>query len=579
MDGHQANATTIKCNRMYRRDIFTLGGVAALAARGAAGAPGSTGQSESDHFFSVRSFAATGDGKTMDTTSIQRAIEACTQSGGGTVYVAPGTYLTGTIVLKSNVNFHLESGATILGSKDLADYKPLANDAGPKLKGDANAKHLIFARDAENLSITGNGHINGQGASFWIPSGRKTPLPQDAWRDVATYDWKPLDRASPMVELFNCKNVRVEDVTFENASGWTFRPIECDTLVIRGLKIRNPVIGPNTDGIDLTCCRNVSISDCDIATGDDAICLKSEGPYGVMGLSRNITITNCVLTCCCNGLKFGTATQGGYENITFTNSVIHNDDVPLNARVISGIAIEMVDGGWVDGVVISNVSMQRVRTPIFVRLGARRSSEKTSGDGRTHLRGVMINNVHATGAILTSSITGIPGSDVQDVALSNIRIETGEGGKREWVEHKIPEQIPAYPEARMFGRLSAYGFYCRHVSGLQMDNVQLTSSVPDERPALHFEDVKGLRLAKVAASAPASEQPVMRMVDVQDCLVTGCAAPAKSQVAIEVRGAGSRGLRFVANDLSGSGKGIAIVEGAMESAVMSAANLGQNAPG
>ena len=207
-----------------------------------------------------------------------------------------------------------------------------------------------------------------------------------------------------MVEIFNCKNVRVEDVTFENASGWTFRPIECDNLIIRGLKIRNPVIGPNTDGIDLTCCRNVSISDCDIATGDDAICLKSESPYGVMGLSRNITITNCVLTCCCNGLKFGTATLGGYENITFTNSVIHNDDVPLNARVIGGIAIEMVDGGWVDGVVISNVSMQRVRTPIFVRLGARR----TSGEQDAFLRGVMIDNVHATGAILTSSITGIP---------------------------------------------------------------------------------------------------------------------------------------------------------------------------
>ena len=559
---------------MYRRDIFTLGGVAAMAARGAKRSAGSSTQSESDHFFSARSFGATGDGKTMDTAAIQRAIDACTQSGGGIVYVAPGTYLTGTLVLKSNVNFHLESGATILGSKDLADYHPLANDAGPKLKGDANSKHLIFARDAENLSITGNGHINGQGPAFWVPSERKVPPPEDAWKDVATYDWKPLDRASPMVELFNCKNARVEDITMENASGWTFRPIECDTLVIRGLKIRNPVIGPNTDGIDLTCCRNVSISDCDISTGDDAICLKSEGPYGVMGLSRNITITNCVLTCCCNGLKFGTAPHGGYENITFTNSVIHNDDVPLNARVIGGIAIETVDGGWVDGVVISNVSMQRVRTPIFIRLGARR---KPSGDWPTRLRGVMIDNVHATGAILTSSITGIPGNDVQDVALSNIRIETGEGGKREWIDRKIPEQIPAYPEARMFGRLSAYGFYCRHVNGLQMDNVQVVSTIPDERPAMHFEDVKGLRLAKLAASAPASEQPVMRMVDVQDCLVTGCAAPAKSHVAIEVRGAGSRGLRFLANDFSGSGKAVALADGATENAVVSAGNLGPTA--
>jgi hypothetical protein len=206
-----------------------------------------------------------------------------------------------------------------------------------------------------------------------------------------------------------------------------------------------------------------------------------------------------------------------------------------------------------------------------VRLGARK---KSVGDWQTRLRNVMIDSVHATGAILTSSITGVPGSEVQDVALSNIRIETGEGGKQAWIERKIPEQIPGYPEARMFGRLSAYGFYCRHVRGLQLDNVQVTSTVPDERPAMHFEDVKGLRLAKLAASAPASEQPVMRFVDVEDCSVTGCVAPAKSQVAIEVRGAGSRGVRLVGNDFSGSGKAVSLVEGAVESAVLSAGNLG-----
>lgn len=231
---------------MIRRDLFALGGAAAIAARnGVAAMAARSGASarrnaESSHFFDVRTFGASGDGKTKDTPAIQKAIDTCTQAGGGTLYVAPGTYLTGTIVLKSNVDFHLESGATILGSKDLADYIPLANQAGPRLKGDANAKHLIFARDAENVTISGNGHVNGQGPAFWVPSERKLPAPEDAWRDVATYDWKPLDRASPMVELFNCKNVRVENVTFENASGWTFRPIECDTLVIRGLKSATP---------------------------------------------------------------------------------------------------------------------------------------------------------------------------------------------------------------------------------------------------------------------------------------------------------------------------------------------------
>lgn len=185
----------------------------------------------------------------------------------------------------------------------------------------------------------------------------------------------------------------------------------------------------------------------------------------------------------------------------------------------------------------------------------------------------MIDNVRATGAFLTSSITGIPGSYVEDVSLSNIRIDTEEGGKQDWVDHKIPEQITSYPEARMFGRLSSYGFYCRHVNGLKMDNLQITTSRPDERPAMHFEDVKGLRLDKLTADRPAANQPLVRLVDVEDSLVTGCVAPAKSPVAIEVRGAASRGIRLLANDFSNAAKALDLKEGVTESAVQSAANL------
>jgi len=454
--------------------------------------------------FDVRDFGARGDGAAKDTAALQRAIDQCAATGGGTVYVPPGRYLTGTVVLKSNVTFHLEAGATLLGSTDLADYTP---QPGPPLQGDANAKHLLYARDAENVTLRGPGTVDGQGRAFWVPANRTLPKPEDVWRDVATYDWKPLDRPSPMVEFFNCRNLTIEDVTLANSSGWTLRPIECDTVVIRGLKIRNPIIGPNTDGIDPTCCRNVFISDCDIATGDDAICLKSEGPYGRMGLSRNIVITNCVLTCCCNGLKFGTATRGGFENITFSNSVIANADVPLNQRVISGLAIEMVDGGWLEGVTVSNIRMQRARTPVFLRLGNR------NGFGSGRMRGVMIDSVHATGAILTSSITGLPGQILEDVTLSNIRIDTEESGRAEWVR-AVPEQDRAYPEARMFGRLPAYGFYCRHAAGLRFSNVRIRAVEPDQRPAFHFEDIRGLRLTAVEATRPASDQPVARFTGV-----------------------------------------------------------------
>src|SRR5450756_937307 len=376
------NRTILSQNgRMQRRDFLTTAGLALAASRTM------TGQVALP-YFDVRQYGARGDGKSKDTASLQRAVDECAAAGGGVVYLSPGIYLSGTVILKDNVTFHLEAGATLLGSTQLADYR---HQSGPPVLGDANGKHLIFAREAKNVTLSGAGRIDGQGPAFWVPSGRKVPPPADAWRDVATYDWKPLDRPSPMVEFCACTNLRIEGVTLANAAGWTLRPIECDTVAISGIKIRNPIIGPNTDGIDPTCCRNVFIGDCDIATGDDCICLKSEGPYGRMGLTKNITITNCVMTCCCNGLQFGTATRGGFENVTFSNSVIYNEQVPLNARVISGIAIEMVDGGWVDGVAISNIRMQRVRTPIFIRLGARRAAG--------NLRGVTIDNVHATGAI------------------------------------------------------------------------------------------------------------------------------------------------------------------------------------
>src|ERR1035437_9144770 len=287
---------------MNRRDLLTFGG--GVAAAGFAVAP-LDGQPEAKpglRLVDVRAFGAAGNGTTLDTRAINAAIDACHSAGGGVAYVPPGVYLCGTAVLKSNVTLYLEAGATLLGSKSVGDYTP---QPGPPALGDANQKHLLFARDAE-----------------------------DAWRYVATYDWKPTDRPSPMLEFVGCRHLRIEDVRIENASGWTLRPINCDHVVIRGITIKNPVIGPNTDGIDATGCWNLFISDCHIDTGDDAICLKSENPYGSEPrLSRNITITNCVLTCCCNGLKFGTATRGGFENVTFSNCVIANENVNLNARV------------------------------------------------------------------------------------------------------------------------------------------------------------------------------------------------------------------------------------------------------
>ena len=184
-------------------------------------------------------------------------------------------------------------------------------------------------------------------------------------------------------------------------------------------------------------------SNCDIIGGDDGICLKSENPYGSdVPSSKNITITNCVVSSASNGFKMGTATRGAFENIVFSNSVIYSDNgSPMMNRVIGGINIEMVDGGSVDGVLVSNIRIQNARAPIFVRLG-----QRTKG-ADTFLRNVLIEGVDAVGAIVTSSITGVPGLRPTDITVSDCRIRTVAEGPADWADREIPEVIHRYPES------------------------------------------------------------------------------------------------------------------------------------
>jgi hypothetical protein len=316
------------------------------------------------------------------------------------------------------------------------------------------------------------------------------------------------------------------------------------------------------------------MSDCLIDTGDDAICLKSEDPYGGdPKISKNITITNCVLTCCCNGLKFGTATRGGFENVTFSNSVIFNEDVDPKARVIAGIALEMVDGGWLEGVTISNVRMQRVRTPIFIRRGNRHA--RPDGTPGT-LRGVMIENIHATGSLLTSSVTGIPGFDVEDVTLSNIRIDSEENGKDTWAKREVPEVEKSYPEARMFGRLPAYGFYCRHVKGLRLRNVEFKSPPGEERPALLCEDVRELEVAGLRTMPTAGSPSVIKLMQTRNVLLRDCLAPAGTKTFLEVSGSRTDHVVLMNNDLSTAEKIVEFGPGAAKEMVVASGNVGSS---
>ena len=278
------------------------------AAPTGAAQPGMAAVAAGRSTFNVRNYGAAGDGKAKDTGAIQKAIDACFAARGGVVYLPPGDYLSGTIVLKSNVTLWLEAGATLWGSKQIADYNP---------------RSLVFAREATNVGVAGPGTIDGNGEAYWVKQDTYLIFPylkldykeRLGWGDILHHWWKPLNRPEPMLGFVDCKNVRIEDVSLRNAPGCTVRPMACDNVLVRGVTIWNPYHGPNTDGIDPTCCRDVLISDCNICTGDDAICLKSAAEYGIKRPSRNITVTNCIISTTCNAFKIGTGTQDDFENI------------------------------------------------------------------------------------------------------------------------------------------------------------------------------------------------------------------------------------------------------------------------
>ncbi|WP_164981487.1 glycoside hydrolase family 28 protein [Silvibacterium dinghuense] len=520
-------------------------GAAGLAAAGwLAGTPLNTyAQQAGIGVWDPRRFGARGDGASKDTQALQQAIDACASAGGGVVSLSPGRYLTGTLVLKSHVELNLQAGAVLLGSRDMGDYT-LPAEALTALKG-VLVQHLIFALRQQDIAITGQGVIDGQ--CQIAPNGVPEPSPDNAWKEVEGAHWKLVHYISPMVELGECSRVRVEGVTLQNSAGWTLRPVACNSVLIRGVKVRNPFNIPNSDGIDPTGCQNVQIVDCDVETGDDAICVKTFNPYGPTPVSRNIEVWNCRINTTCNGFKVGVEGYGGFQNITFRDSEIICTADKINERAIGGVSVEMTDNGWIDGVSISNITMKNVRAPIFVRLQNSYKKKDAMMSGR--LQNVKISNIRATGAIMASSITGIPGSPVRGITLENIQISTDEPGQMAWKGSVVPDTPNGYPESKMFGRLPSFGLYCRHAESIALNDVHFHSNVGDPRATLHFEDVNGLTLTDVDATGTANPQAFVELQNVQNASIERCVALEPAAVYAAISGSASQNIAFGENDL------------------------------
>lgn len=419
-----------------------------------------------------------GDGTTLNTAGIQKAIDECSAGGGGTIRFPAGRYLTGTIQIKSNVTLHIEDQATLLGSTDVAAYRNL----DPFIDGSGNplGHALIVAIDAENVGIVGKGTIDGQS-----PALKKKQK---------SYDMRPF-----LLRWVRCANVTIKDVHLTNPGAWTLNFYQTKGALIEGVTIRSRDLGMhNNDGINIDSSENIRVRKCDVNSGDDALVIKATRAGKP---SRDIVASDCKLSTRTNAIKLGTESIGGFENISVSNCRI------THTKMV-GIALYAVDGADLRNVTISDITMDGVVVPISLRLGARLKTFREGDQPKPapgKLCDVVIKNVSAKNVgMIGMLINGVPGYPIEALTLENIQIELPGGGTAEAAKVRLSEKEKTYPEFNMFGKtMPAYGIYARHVRGVKFQNVKLSLKQPDARPATVFVDVEDVTPADFA-SAPSN---------------------------------------------------------------------------
>jgi polygalacturonase len=490
-----------------RRSLLLGGTIGAAALLVGRSARALTPADRARGWVDVRDFGAKGDGVTIDSPAINKAIDHAAARGGGTVWFPAGTWASYTIRLKSKVTLHLDNGATILAAPAPQDGRggyDLAEPMDPAISGFQDFGHshwknsLIWGEGLHDIAITGQGLIWGKGL------GRGDG--KDAWLK----DPNGPGTGNKAIALKNCRNVTLRD--FKILEGGWFALLATG---VDNLTIDNVLVDTNRDGFDIDCCKNVRVSNCTVnSPWDDAICPKSSYALGMPRVTENVTISNCLVTgnyqvgSVLDGtwrkmppefakdihgrIKFGTETNGGFRNITITNCIFEDS---------RGLAFQTVDGGMVEDVTVSNLTMRGiVNAPFFLRLGKRMRGPAGRPIGT--MRRISIENVVSSGAnLLPSVIAGLNGHPIEDLHFANIHLQHVGGAPAAMAAVQPPEAELGYPEATMFGDLPATGFFIRHARRVSMRDVEVAVIAPDPRPAFRLEDVEdadftGVRVPK-----------------------------------------------------------------------------------
>jgi polygalacturonase len=448
-------------------------------------------------FYNVKKYGAKGDSATLNTEAINRAIDDAASAGGGTIYFPAGNYLSYSIRLKSNITIQLDNGANLIAAV------PVQGQAGydaPEtnqwdMYQDFGHSHwhnsFIWGENLENIAITGHGRITGNGLTREARQGQG-----------------PGNKA---IGLKLCRNIIIKDISILKGGHFCILATGVDNMTIDNVKLDT-----NRDGFDIDCCRHIHISNCSVnAPFDDAIVLKSSYGLGFSRFTEDVTIDNCSVSgfdigTFLNGtymkneagrvpdrgvvtgrIKFGTESNGGFRNITISNCTF---------EFCRGLALETVDGGILEDVTVTNVTMRDIQgAPFFLRIGSRMRGPAGTPVGK--LRRVNISNmvIYSSNPDYASLLFGIPGYDIEDVKMSNLTILVKGGAPKEQAEIIVPEKENAYPDPQQFGKIPAYGFYIRHIKNIELINVELKLENEDYRPPFIIEDVNGAYFINVKA--------------------------------------------------------------------------------
>jgi hypothetical protein len=505
--------------------------------------------------YNVRDFGAKGDGATLDTIAVQAAIDACNRDRGGVVLIPAGTFLVGTIELKSNVTLRLAAQGRLLGSGNPADYKA-GNGIPP---GNGNIV-LISAANAENVAIEGQGTIDGNGAKFFTGKGDNTGPGQNS---AQGYFQRP-----HLIVFYRCKNLLVRDVFLTASAYHCMRILECNRVHLDGVRIHNRV-NKNNDGFHINSSQYVHIANCDVACQDDACAL--------FGSNKFVTVTNCTFSTRWSVFRFG---GGEAENITISNCVIYET---------YGCPIKMRVGGRsrAENITFSNLIMKDVTGPISIGLDS--TSRRRSQDGtppvKGRVRNIAFNGIRATVVAKGGQHADLPfpseyrpgeakgcivlngvGSDfLEEISFNDVHI-TYEGGgtAEEAAVRDVPKIAGEYFE---LGVLPAYGIYARNVRGLTLNNVRFEVAGADLRPAVIFDHVIDAGVNGLSAQGNPQSESLLRFIDTQDVTLTASRVLTPASVFLQLEGAANEGITIDGGNLSKATTPIAYTRGATDKAV------------